>query len=197
MITRKTGAARRAPRVYLDAPAARVRDEFLHAVRRSVALHRPWVWPPSTAAAYTRFVARSGDPARRFFLVRERVSAELVGVVNLSEIVLGNLRSAYLGYYGFEPFSRRGYMSEAVSLVLDVAFRTLRLHRVEANVQPSNVRSLALLRRLGFREEGFSPEYLRVGGRYRDHVRTAILAREWAADGKHQARVLRRQRATR
>ena len=112
-------------------------------------------------------------------MIRLRDTDELVGVATLGDIIFGNFRGAFVGYYAFEPFARKGYLSEGLSLVLDVAFGTLRLNRVEANVQPRNLRSLRLVRSLGFRREGFSPKYLAIAGRFRDHVRTAILASEW------------------
>jgi ribosomal-protein-alanine N-acetyltransferase len=73
----------------------------------------------------------------------------------------------------------RGLMSEAVSLVVTQAFEELGLHRVEANIQPDNKPSIALVRGLGFRQEGYSPRYLRIAGEWRDHERWAILADEW------------------
>ena len=72
-------------------------------------------------------------------------------------------------------------MSEGVRLVLRQAFGPIGLHRVEANVQPENGRSIALVERLGFRREGYSPKYLKIGGRWCDHVRYAILAEEFFA----------------
>jgi RimJ/RimL family protein N-acetyltransferase len=78
----------------------------------------------------------------------------MVGVVNLSQVFRGSFNNAYLGFYGFAPFAGRGYMTEAVGLVLRHAFRSMGLHRVEANLQPANERSRALLERLGFRLEG-------------------------------------------
>jgi ribosomal-protein-alanine N-acetyltransferase len=107
------------------------------------------------------------------------VAGELAGVINLSEIVRGAFRSAYLGYYAFVPHAGRGYMTEGLALALRWIFGTLRLHRVEANIQPGNAASRALVRRLGFRREGFSPRYLKIAGRWRDHERWALVAEDW------------------
>jgi [ribosomal protein S5]-alanine N-acetyltransferase len=95
--------------------------------------------------------------------------------------VRGLFQSAYLGYYAFAPLAGGGYMSEGLALALDVAFRKLKLHRVEVNVQPTNRRSLALVARAGFTREGFSRRYVKIGGRWRDHVRFAMLAEDWAS----------------
>ena len=101
---------------------------------------------------------------------------------------LQRLRSAYLGYYAFVPHAGRGYMSEGLALALRWAFRELHLHRVEANIQPANEASRALVRRLGFRREGFSRQYLKIGGRWRDHERWALLAEDWHGRGQGAAR---------
>jgi len=77
-------------------------------------------------------------------------------------------------------------MTEAIALMLRYAFADLRLHRIEANIQPGNVASIALVKRAGFVKEGFSRRYLKIGGRWRDHERWAILAEDWRARALHK-----------
>lgn len=120
------------------------------------------------------------------FVVHLRDSNALVGVVNLSEVVRGSFRSAYLAYYAFEPYAGRGLMREGLAQVLILAFGRLELHRLEANLQPGNRASRALVRSLGFRREGFSPRYLKINGRWKDHERWAILAEEWRARSRRE-----------
>ena len=102
----------------------------------------------------------------------------IVGVFNLSQIFRRGLKSAYLGFYASKAYGGRGYMREGMQLLLRHVFETLKLHRIEANVQPANARSIALIRRSGFRREGFSPRYLKIAGRWRDHERWAIIAED-------------------
>jgi [ribosomal protein S5]-alanine N-acetyltransferase len=80
-------------------------------------------------------------------------------------------------------YAGQGYMTEAMRLLLREAFSGLDLHRIEANIQPGNKPSIALAKRCGFELEGFSPRYLKVGGRWRDHERWAIRAETWRANG--------------
>jgi ribosomal-protein-alanine N-acetyltransferase len=171
-------------RVHLRPPRAGDARVFLAAVRASRALHGPWTKPPSTRARYdawlARFATRGEFPANAGYLLFRNDDLELLGVFNFSEIVRGAFESAYLGYMGFLPYAGQGYMTEGMALALDVAFRKLRLHRVEANIQPSNARSLALAQRIGFTREGFSRRYVKIAGRWRDHERYAMLAEDWA-----------------
>jgi ribosomal-protein-alanine N-acetyltransferase len=166
-------------RIRIEAPARRREQDFLEAVRRSRRLHRNLVTPPSTADAFERFVSSNRREDNANFLVVLSGSAELVGVINVSNIRRGLFKSAFLGYYGFVPHVGRGLMREGLSAVISYAFRRLKLHRLEANIQPGNERSIALVRDLGFRLEGYSPKYLKISGRWRDHERWAILAEEW------------------
>jgi len=121
---------------------------------------------------------RARTPSHVAYLIRLRRSDALVGVAAVSEIVRGLFRSAYLGYYAFAPHQGQGLMREGLSLVIRQAFGRLRLHRLEANIQPGNAASRRLVRTLGFRREGYSRRYLKVRGRWRDHERWALLADE-------------------
>ena len=183
---------RRGLRVYLRAPLASDAVEFLAAAKASRGLHGAWVQAPATRARYLAFLRRFGDPAsvdplaatHVGFLVCRCEDDAIVGAFNIGEIVRGLFQSAYLGYYAFAPHAGEGYMSEGLELVLHVAFRVLKLHRVEANVQPANRRSLSLVRRAGFVREGYSRRYVRVAGRWRDHVRMSLLVEDWRARRK-------------
>ncbi len=150
-------------------------------MRRSRDLHRPWVYPPVTDAGYARWLERQATDEFEGFLILRRSDDQLVGMCNLSQIVREPLQGAYIGFGAVEGFSGRGYMRAGVGLVLGEAFGRLRLHRVEANVQPDNEASTALERALGFVREGFSERYLKVGGRWRDHERWALRAESWRA----------------
>lgn len=162
-------------RVFLRRPSAGDRAEFLGRVAASRALHRPWVSPPSTPAKFAAWLKRGRQATHASFLVCDAESGAIAGVVNINEIVRGAFRSGYLGYYVFRPFERRGLMKEGLRRVLRRAFGAMELHRLEANIQPGNTASKRLVRSLGFRREGFSPRYLRIGGRWRDHERWAIV----------------------
>ncbi|MFD3750244.1 GNAT family N-acetyltransferase [Streptomyces cyaneofuscatus] len=171
---------RTALRRFTEADAA----EFTARARESRARHRPWLFPPErtdTYAAYADTLAR--DPAREGFLVCERGEGSegrpdgaIAGFININNIVLGGFRCGALGYGAFAHAAGRGLMGEALGLVMDLAFGPLGLHRLEANIQPGNAASIALVRRAGFRLEGFSPDFLHIDGAWRDHERWAITA---------------------
>jgi ribosomal-protein-alanine N-acetyltransferase len=153
--------------------------ELVAANLASIDLHEPWVSPCRDHASFLGYLARCDGDRSIGFIARERESGRIVGVVNVSEIVRGFFQSAYMGYYGTVGMSGRGLMSETVGLVVTHAFRELGLHRVEANIQPGNEPSRALVKRLGFRQEGYSPRYLKIDGEWRDHERWAVLSDEW------------------
>ena len=152
---------------------------FLAAVARSRRFHHPWVQAPDTPDAFRDYLAKRQDPRGASFFIWLEEPRELVGVVNLDEIVHGCFRSAYLGYYAFVPHAGRGLMKAGLAKVITHAFDVMKLHRLEANIQPGNRPSKALVKKLGFRREGLSPRYLKINGRWRDHERWAILSEDW------------------
>lgn len=105
--------------------------------------------------------------------------AQIVGQINLSQIFRRGFQNAYLGYHLFDGFTGYGYMTDAVTELLKFAFGACKLHRVEANVQPTNLPSIHVLIRNGFSKEGYSRRYLKIGGRWRDHERWAIIREDW------------------
>jgi len=165
--------------VVLSTPTAADADEFIAAARASRSRLEPWVDPADTAARFAAYLDRAARDDFACFLVRHSECGALVGYVNINNIVRGGFQSGYLGYAGFATHAGRGLMSAGVAAVVTTAFTELGLHRLEANIQPANERSRALVRRLGFRREGLSPHYLLVDGEWRDHERWAILADEW------------------
>jgi len=148
-------------------------------MRASRKLHRPWSRPPTDLTAFADLLARCARDDYDLQLVRLRDSGEIAGYFALSQIFRLGFQSAYLGYDGSAPHAGRGYMTEGLELMLRHAFRAQRLHRVEANIQPGNARSRALVERCGFRLEGYSPRYLKIAGRWRDHERWAMTVEDW------------------
>ena len=167
--------------VYIRNPHEDDCDSLLELVASSRALHHPWVHGPETREHFSSYLARMNTVDSCALFVFRKRGDDLVGVYNISQIVRGLLQSAYLGYYGASRWSGHGYMSQGLRLVLSHAFLELRLHRLEANIQPDNAASRALVRRCGFRLEGFSPRYLLVDGAWRDHERWAITIEDWRA----------------
>ena len=137
--------------------------------------HRPWCAPFTNDEGFYDWWSSVIAGSKVGFVAFD-AQDRLTGVVNLSEIVFKSFRSAYLGYYGMRDGCGRGLMTLAVGAVAQIAFREFGLHRLEANIQPDNVRSIQLVRRLQFRREGFSPRYLKIEGEWRDHERWALVA---------------------
>lgn len=165
-------------RAVLAIPSRQRRAEFMAAVKRSRDLHGHWAAPPGTARAFEKHLRRlDGRTHIGYWVLTE--TGELAAVINMNEIVRGSFQSAYLGYYSFEPHAGHGYMKAGLCAVISGAFGKHRLHRLEANIQPGNSRSRNLVKGLGFRREGFSPRYLNIAGKWRDHERWALTAEDW------------------
>ena len=162
-------------RVALRRPVPGDQDEFLALMRQSQEFLAPWVYPPFTEDDFQRYLESRAKDQQDGFLICFAGTHAIMGVINLNEIVRGVFHSAYLGYYIGAAYAGKGYMKEALTLAVQYAFTELQLHRLEANIQPENHASLALVKRCGFQQEGFSPRYLNIGGEWRDHERWAIV----------------------
>jgi ribosomal-protein-alanine N-acetyltransferase len=172
----------RLPRIELRTPRVEDADAFLRAAEASAQLHHPWYQPPRTTAEWRDYVSRCRTDSHSGYLIVDPAGGGLAGIATVANIIRGSFWSAHLGYAAFAPLQGRGLMSAGIGAVLDDAFGRIGLHRIEANVQPGNQASRALVERLGFRLEGFSPRYLTVAGAWRDHERWAILSDEWRSD---------------
>jgi ribosomal-protein-alanine N-acetyltransferase len=165
-------------RVLVRSPTPADRAEYLAAMRSSRALHHPWV-PVASDETFDRLLRCVEDERYEPGFVCRRADGAIVGFINMNEIVRGLFQSAYLGYAAMARYAGQGYMREGLELVLARAFMELGLHRLEANIQPGNAASIALVRGAGFVKEGFSERYLKIGGRWRDHERWAIRVEQW------------------
>ncbi|MEF9883353.1 GNAT family N-acetyltransferase [Streptomyces sp. P9-A4] len=171
------------PRVELSPLTLADEAEFCALVSASAELHGPWIQLPATAEDFRSWMERFRDGTTLGFLIRARDTGAAVGMVNINSIIRGRYQGASIGYAAFAPSAGRGYMTEGVTAVLDHAFTDLRLHRLEANIQPGNKASLSLVQRLGFRYEGLSPAYLFIDGAWRDHERWSLTAPSpWTPD---------------
>ena len=166
-------------RVVLRPPVKDDGPEYLAVNRRSAEFNRGLASPPTTTRQFEAYLKRTTKPDGACFLICRAQDGAVMGSIALSQIFHGGFRSAYLGYQIGEEFSRQGYMTEAIQLMLRHAFGKLKLHRLEANIQPENIASIALVKRAGFVKEGYSRRYLKICGRWRDHERWAILVENW------------------
>ncbi len=154
---------------------------FISAVKRSRDLHRTWInRKATTAKEFSAYLERFKDGHHCGFLVIEQNSGSIVGVININDIIRGAFQSASLGYYAFHPYAGQGLMFEGLKQVVRHVFTKLKLHRLEANIEPKNRRSIALVKKCGFVREGLSRRLLKVCGQWRDHERWALIAEDFS-----------------
>jgi ribosomal-protein-alanine N-acetyltransferase len=134
------------------------------------------VTAPSTPEAVRAWRKRMAQPAHCALLVCRHDTGEIAGVFNITNMGMGPFRSACLGYCAIAGHQGQGLMADCLRATVRRAVGPLRLHRLEANIQPGNAPSIALVQSCGFALEGYSPRYLKIGGRWRDHERWAIVA---------------------
>lgn len=151
---------------------------------QSRAFLTPWepIWPADdlTRTAFRKRIRQywrdiDQDTAYPYFIFDPEAEM-LVGALTLSNVRRGVAQTATLGYWIGAPHARQGYMTSAVRLICDYAFRHLGLHRVEAACLPHNTPSIGLLRKCGFAHEGLARGYLKIAGEWRDHLLFARLS---------------------
>jgi ribosomal-protein-alanine N-acetyltransferase len=165
---------RRGERVALRRIAPGDQKEFTELVEASKSLHYPWILAPSTADEFEKYIGRFDQNLAEGFVICLSDTGSIVGFVNINEIVRGPYQRGVIGYGAFTSTVGLGYMTDGLRLLLDFAFSELKLHRIEADIQPDNTTSLNLAKRLNFRLEGFSPGFICINGKWMDHERWAI-----------------------
>lgn len=166
-------------KVYLRVPEPGDCAEYIAMSRRSEKFHRGLIKMSRSEEEFDKFLERAQQETYASFIIFRARDNAVAGMINLSQIFYGPFCNAYLGYGLGTGFTGEGLMAEAVALLLKHAFTDLKLHRVEANVQPENLPSIAVLKRNGFSKEGYSKKYLKIGGKWRDHERWAIVKEDW------------------
>lgn len=111
----------------------------------------------------------------KFFLYKIDQPAELIGELNFSNIIRGGFLSCYTGYHLDELQQGNGFMTEALKTGIEYVFGQMQLHRIEANIMPTNIASQRVAAKAGFHQEGVSARYLRINGRWEDHLRYVIF----------------------
>lgn len=167
------------PRVFIRKPTEADCQELLSLHQRSKEFHFPWVSPPLTEEECKTYISRCQNEDFEGLLICHSTHKKIIGVANLSQIFYRAFQNAYLSYHVDVDFTGQGLMSEGIRLVINHAFDTLGLHRIEANIQPENMASINLVKRLGFTKEGFSRRYLKINGEWRDHERWALTVEDW------------------
>ncbi len=162
-------------RSYIAPPARTQAAQYAEFLKRNLAYHKPWVHHSSDPKYFDNYLKRIKRGITQGCFVFDVKDDRLLGVININNILLGPICSGSLGYYGDRDYAGTGHMTEAMGLVLKYAVEDLGLHRLEANIQPGNFPSIRLVQKLGFTKEGFSPKYLQIAGKWRDHERWAIL----------------------
>ena len=171
----KVGDKAESARVYLRRVRGSDRSEFVELMRASQELHGPWITPPTNSAGFSQYLSRTRTEDHEGFVVARYSDDKIVGAINLNNIVRGSFLNASLGYYVGETFTGQGYMTEALERLKRYAFSTMKLHRLEANIQPDNKRSITLVQRCGFVLEGIAPGFLYINGKWRDHERWSCV----------------------
>ncbi len=131
---------------------------------------------PSFKARLGRANSELENGTGHIFFIFEQASGLLVGGISLGNIRYGMVRSGQIGYWMGEAYAGKGLMQDAVKALISFGFEKLRLHRLEAACIPGNERSVAVLQKTGFTQEGLLKSYLKINGKWQDHLLFAIIS---------------------
>ncbi|WP_411345044.1 GNAT family N-acetyltransferase [Paenibacillus sp. WLX1005] len=110
-----------------------------------------------------------------WFVIMQRETEQIVGLIMLSEVVRDNLQSCWIGYFLDHLYNGKGIMTAAVKMVVEYAFEELQFHRLEAGVMPHNIGSIRVLEKAGFEREGLARKNVKINGVWQDHVTMGIV----------------------
>lgn len=119
------------------------------------------------------------DVSCRLFIFDSADQRNTIGNVSLGGVLRAAAQFAYLGYGVCHKYEGKGYAFEGVSALVQYGFDELNLHRIMANYMPTNARSGALLKRMGFTVEGYARDYLHLNGKWEDHIMTSRTNPNW------------------
>ncbi len=130
---------------------------------------------PSSITEVSKTVLRQRRDWKRgasfvFMMALREQPSHFIGKIALSGVMRGAMYGAYLGYWMDEDFLGKGLVTEGIAAVLDFAFGAAGLHRIQAAIMPRNKRSLRVIEKLGFRQEGLAERYLQIAGKWEDHL---------------------------
>lgn len=111
----------------------------------------------------------------RFWIFKKTEPDKTIGTISFNNIVRGAFLSCHLGYKLDEAELNKGYITEAIKKGIDIVFNEISLHRIEANIMPKNKRSLRVVEKLGFYNEGLAYKYLKINGKWEDHIHMVLL----------------------
>lgn len=166
------------PRIILKAPILEDYEEWSLVRTKNQEYLKPfepeWAQDCLSLAFFIRRLERQNKQQREgrgcYFLIHHRENNHIIGGINLNDIQMGAARHASLGYWIDEDYQGKGYMKESAKAVIDYAFCSLKLRRLNAACLPHNTRSIELLKSVNFEEEGFAKKYLQINGKWQDHL---------------------------
>ena len=115
------------------------------------------------------------EKSLKFWIFKKNNKKRIIGSISLDNIIRGPFQSCFLGYKLDKDELNKGYMTEAVEKIVEIAFNNYGLHRIEANIMPRNIASIRVVEKLGFYNEGLAKKYILLNGKWEDHIHMVLL----------------------